>query len=295
MADDTGQPGQSGEDRRDPWASPGNGVPFGKGGDGTQGAAQGESEQERRRRSVAEQPTMTSGPSAAPPPVPPAPGAAPGGGGGPAAGAGYGSGYGQAHGPPGARPPGAGHGYGYGQTGGQQAGAQYGGALYGRQYGSGQQYGQPGTGAAYGHPSSAPPPYGYGPGPGGYGWPGAPLPNGKSVAAMVIGIISLVVVSSCWGSFIGIITSPVALGLGLSARRAADRGELGGRGQAVAGFVMGIVGTILSAIIVTVIVLMFTVFQDDLEESETEYGGGTSVDARGSVTLVAHTTADSGA
>lgn len=290
MADETGQPGQSGEDRRDPWASPGNGVPFDKGD-------KGESEQERRRRSVADQPTMTSGPSAAPPPVPPAPGAASGGG-GPAPGAGYGSGYGLAHGRPGAQSPGTGQGYGYGQTGGQPAGAQFGGAQYGQQYGGqqyGQQYGQPGGGAAWGHPASAPSPYGYGPGPGGYGWPGAPLPNGKSVAAMVIGIISLVVVSSCWGSFIGIITSPVALGLGLSARRAADRGELGGRGQAVAGFVMGIVGTVLSAIIVTVIVLMFTVFQDDLEESDTEYGGGSSVDARGGVTLVAHATADSGA
>ena len=113
---------------------------------------------------------------------------------------------------------------------------------------------------------------------------------------MVLGIISMVVVSSCWGSFLGIITSPIALGLGLSARRGVDRGELGGRGQAVAGFVMGIIGTVLSAIIVTVIILMFTVFEDELRESDPgNGGGGSSLDARGSVTLVLDTTADSGA
>jgi hypothetical protein len=102
---------------------------------------------------------------------------------------------------------------------------------------------------------------------------------------MVLGIISMVVVCSCWGSFLGIITSPIALGLGISARRGAARGEHGGRGQAVAGLVMGILGTVLSAIIITIIVLVFTVFEDDLRDPDTG-GGGSSIDARGSVSLV---------
>ncbi|WP_181767739.1 DUF4190 domain-containing protein [Streptomyces albidus (ex Kaewkla and Franco 2022)] len=276
MADDTGQHGPSG-DEPNPWAPPDDGVSLGKGRKGS-----GPGGQDDERRSVADQPTIASGSAAAPPPVPPAPGVAPGGpGGGPAAGPGA-SGFGQPQGPYGAQPPGPGHGFGGQPYGGQQYGAQ--------------PYGQPGPGAAYGYPTQAPGSFGYGAGPGGYGWHGAPLPNGKSVAAMVLGIISMVVVASCWGSFLGIITSPIALGLGLSARRGVERGELGGRGQAVAGFVMGIVGTVLSAIIVTVLLLMFTVFEDDLRESDPgDGGGGSSIDARGGVTLVVDSIADSGA
>ncbi|MBR7672478.1 DUF4190 domain-containing protein [Streptomyces daliensis] len=135
----------------------------------------------------------------------------------------------------------------------------------------------------------APGAYGYGGGPygGGYGWPGPPLPTGMSVASMVLGIISLVLVLTCWGSFLGIITAPVALGLGVSARRKVDRGELGGRGQATSGLVMGVIGTVASALVVVLIVLMFTVWADEIEESDPGTGpGGSSIDARGSVTLV---------
>ena len=298
MADDTGQPGRSGDGQHNPWAPPDEGVSLGKSG---KSGNRGESEQDQQRRSVAEQPTVTSGSGAAPPPpVPPAPGSAPGGpGAGSASAYGPSSPYGPAQSPPG-RQPGASHGYGHGQ--GQAYGQ--GGQTYGQggpAYGQG--YGHPPPGSAYGHPPSGPPPpygygYGYGTGPAhgpaGYGWHGAAPSNGKSVAALVLGIISMVAVSTCWGSFLGIITSPIALGLGLSARRGVDRGEQGGRGQAVAGFVMGIVGTVLSVLIITTIVLMFTVFREELEKPDPDSGDGPSIDARGSVTLVLDRTADNG-
>ncbi|MGW2176782.1 DUF4190 domain-containing protein [Streptomyces sp. NPDC001732] len=71
--------------------------------------------------------------------------------------------------------------------------------------------------------------------PAGYGYPaGAPLPGGKATASMVLGILGLVLVP--------IILPIIALCLGVSAKRMADRGEGGNRGQAVAGIVMGSVG-----------------------------------------------------
>ncbi|MFC4494106.1 DUF4190 domain-containing protein [Streptomyces ovatisporus] len=302
MADETGQAGRSGDGQHDPWAPPDDGVSLGKTGrsgkgEGTgdgaqrQGEQQGPGGQGRQHWPVAEQPTITSNSGAVPPPpVPPAPG--------PAAQPGPG---GRAGGPPspyGASSPyGAGPGHGPGPSGPHAGPAQGPHGGYGYAQGQGQPYGQA-PGAAYGYPTPASSPYGYGPGPGqvpaGYGWQGAPLPNGRSVGAMVLGIISMVVVATCWGSFVSIITSPIALGLGLSARRGVDRGELGGRAQAVAGFVMGIIGTVLSAIIIAIIVLMFTVFREDLENSDPQPGSdGTSIDARHMVTLVADSAADS--
>ncbi|MGP3986303.1 DUF4190 domain-containing protein [Streptomyces sp. 3N207] len=135
-----------------------------------------------------------------------------------------------------------------------------------------------------GRPYGAQPPPGYGPqggqagygghsGYGGYGagayapygyrWQGPPPPVGKSVAAMVVGIASVVLVVTCWGSFLAVFSSVVALCLGVSARRGVGRGELGGSGQATAGFVLGIVGLVLSVIVSTLLVLSLTVWSDD--------------------------------
>ena len=167
---------------------------------------------------------------------------------------------------------------------GQQAAQQYGGAYpYGQQppaqgqsaSASPQPAPYPGHGVGYGYPSP-PSAYGYG---AGYAW-GQPLPTGKSVAAMVLGIVGLVLVALCWTSFVAIIVSPIALGLGLSARRQADRGEIGGRGQAVAGFVMGIVGTILAAIVVAVLIVTIVLAAKDDQSPGGGYGDGSSLDAR---------------
>ncbi len=75
---------------------------------------------------------------------------------------------------------------------------------------------RPGAGGGYGAGAYAP-----------YGWYGPPPPVGKSVAAMVVGIGSVVLVLTCWGSFLAVLSSPVALVLGVSARRAVARGAAG--------------------------------------------------------------------
>lgn len=101
-------------------------------------------------------------------------------------------------------------------------------------------------------PGWQPPPPGYGQAPGygqvpGYGQmpfrPAAPT-EGMAVAAMVIGIVGLA--GACMYG-IGTLISPVALFLGRSSMKKIDasQGQLGGRGMAQAGFIMGIIGTVL--------------------------------------------------
>ncbi|WP_327275500.1 DUF4190 domain-containing protein [Streptomyces sp. NBC_01224] len=111
---------------------------------------------------------------------------------------------------------------------------------------SGSAGGAAGTQAPGAYPGGVP---GYGAQPpAGYGYPGgAALPSGKATASMVLGILGLVLIP--------IILPIIALCLGISARRMADRGEGGGRGQAVAGIVMGGVGiafAVLGIIVATV-------------------------------------------
>ncbi|WP_369201311.1 DUF4190 domain-containing protein [Streptomyces sp. PU-14G] len=176
----------------------------------------------------------------------------------------------------------AGAAYG-GQSGHAGGGAQsvYGGALpeypasagypTAGAYGSGAGYGAQG---GYGsHGTAAYVPYGY-------GWQGPPLSAGKSIAAMVVGIVSAVLIITCWGSFLSVISSTVALLLGISARRAVRRGELGGRAQATAGFVLGIVSLTLSVIVSLLLVLSLTVWADETGGDSGPGGSGTSYDAR---------------
>ncbi|MFD4757824.1 DUF4190 domain-containing protein [Streptomyces sp. NPDC058439] len=94
-------------------------------------------------------------------------------------------------------------------------------------------------GPGYGTQAPGGPGYGMQP-PAGYGYPGgAPLPSGKATASMVLGIVGLLLIP--------IIPPIIALCLGVSARRMADRGEGGGRGMATAGMVMGIIGIAFAA------------------------------------------------
>jgi thiol:disulfide interchange protein len=96
------------------------------------------------------------------------------------------------------------------------------------------------VGGATGTQAPGGPGYGAQP-PAGYGYPaGAPLPSGKATASMVLGILGLVLIP--------IILPIIALCLGISAKRMADRGEGGNRGQAVAGIVMGSIGIAFAAL-----------------------------------------------
>ncbi|WP_026328768.1 DUF4190 domain-containing protein [Streptomyces sulphureus] len=124
---------------------------------------------------------------------------------------------------------------------------------YAGAYGQGPQYPQgPAMGQyAYGHGQFRPPP-----------------PTGQAVAAMVLGILGCVLLASCWGAAIALITSVIGLVLAVKAKRGIARGELGGQSQATAGFVLNIIALVLSALIVLALVLAFTVWQDDLEGSD---------------------------
>jgi Domain of unknown function (DUF4190) len=140
---------------------------------------------------------------------------------------------------------------GYGQPGPWDSPTQ---APYGQGYvqqGSwepqaGQQlYGQPP------YPQYGQPAYG--------GYPAAPPPNhGGALASMIVGIASLVL--GCTVG-IGLLGSPVAWWLGAKAKREIDasQGRLGGRGMAQAGFILGIIGTVLLALGIVAVILIVVV------------------------------------
>ncbi len=86
-------------------------------------------------------------------------------------------------------------------------------------------------------------------------WPGTPPPSqpawqgpkfsGMAIASMVCGILSI----TCTG-FLGIVLGPIALGLGLTGRKAiaGSNGWKKGDGMAIAGIVTGVIGIILSIV-----------------------------------------------
>ena len=106
-----------------------------------------------------------------------------------------------------------------------------------------QGYGQP-------YPAGPYPP----PGQAGYPeYPVAPPSHGLAVAAMVVGIVCLAL--AC-GYGVGLLGSPVAWYLGRRAMREIDasQGRLGGRGMAQAGFVLGVIGTVLLGLLLVALV-----------------------------------------
>ena len=80
-----------------------------------------------------------------------------------------------------------------------------------------------------------------------YPWGAPPSAHPQATTAMVLGIVGL----ACF-SFL----SPVAIWLGLKSMREIDAsgGQLGGRGQAQAGFIMGIIGTALLCLFVVILI-----------------------------------------
>jgi hypothetical protein len=149
----------------------------------------------------------------------------------------------------------------YGQTYGEQAANPYGGATFDQK--------QPAPPAAgYGQTPPPPPAYGGQPNYGGqpgygqapYGAPPAyagqvGTPDSGATTAMVLGIVGLV------GSFLcalPIVLSPFALFLGLAAKKRIDAsaGALTGRGNAQAGFILGIIGTVLLVLSILFIIVI---------------------------------------
>lgn len=87
----------------------------------------------------------------------------------------------------------------------------------------------------------------------------APKTNGKSIAAMVLGILSIVV------PYIGLIIGIVGIVFSsLSLKEIKRTGEQG-RGMAIAGMVTSIIGTVLYAIILFFIIIALVFYVDSNE------------------------------
>jgi hypothetical protein len=81
--------------------------------------------------------------------------------------------------------------------------------------------------------------------------PYSPPTNGKAIASMVLGILSVII------PYIGIILGIIAIVLSrISVKEIQLRGEQG-RGLAITGLVCGIIGTALYAIIIAIVVIIF--------------------------------------
>ncbi len=83
---------------------------------------------------------------------------------------------------------------------------------------------------------------GYGQGPG-YGEPLRRPRNGFGIAALVLGLLALVL---CWTIIGGIVLGLLALVFGLLGRARVKRGQATNGGLAVAGIVLGIIGLLIS-------------------------------------------------
>ena len=118
------------------------------------------------------------------------------------------------------------------------------------------QYGQP----EYGQQSPGQPPYGqqpYGATPG-YGYPGqAPANHPSATTALALSLIGLVGIAVCGG--ITLVLSPFAWRMGARAVSEIDAnpGMYGGRDQANAARIMGLIGTVLLVLGLLAVVALF--------------------------------------
>ncbi len=81
-----------------------------------------------------------------------------------------------------------------------------------------------------------------------------PKTNGKSIAALVLGILAIVV------PYLGFLIGIVAIVFASLSLKEIKRKQEQGRGMAIAGLVCGIVGTALYAIIILFVLIAFVTF-----------------------------------
>ena len=126
-------------------------------------------------------------------------------------------------------------------------------------------------------PTGAPNPYGgyTAPSPGWAGQPGFPAyavpDHPKSTAALVVGIISIAGAFFC---VLPILAAPVAWVLGVQARKEIRNApqQWGGEGKATAGFVLGIIGTVLLVLGLIAIALIVVVAINDPTAFDSDTG-----------------------
>lgn len=126
--------------------------------------------------------------------------------------------------------------------------------------------------------------YGYPGYPQGYGWPGMPMApqNNMGTAAMVLGILSCCLF--CIYGVVSLALGVTAVILGIKGKKRADRGEATNRGQAQAGLITGIIGTVLGVvtIIALIVGIAFAVKHDhdsDTTDSDPYYNSAPSLSA----------------
>ena len=129
--------------------------------------------------------------------------------------------------------------------------------------------------------SQVPPPMGAPPM--GYQQPGPNKPQGMAIAALICGILSIVLVC------VNILSIPLgiaAIVLGIIGRGKAQRGEAGGEGLAKTGMILGIVGIAL-AILLTILAWAGMSFlgnkakefeQQMQQQQQTDQSGGTATE-----------------
>ena len=91
--------------------------------------------------------------------------------------------------------------------------------------------------------------------------------NGAAVASMVLGICSIAL---CWTGWIGLAAGIVAVILAVVAKNKikADADLAHSNGKATAGLITGIIGTVISAILVILALMFVAAVNDSVDEWE---------------------------
>ncbi|WP_398662189.1 DUF4190 domain-containing protein [Streptomyces misionensis] len=102
--------------------------------------------------------------------------------------------------------------------------------------------------------------------------------NGMGTAAMVLGILSICLF--CLYGVVSLVLGILAVVFGVKGRRRAERGEATNHGQAQAGLIMGVIGIIVGvAMIVLLLVIGISAFNEDSSNSDPYYGSAHSLSA----------------
>ena len=98
--------------------------------------------------------------------------------------------------------------------------------------------------------------------------------NGMGVAAMVLGILSCALF--CMYGILSLVLGVLAIVFGIKGRKRAERGEATNHGQAQAGFIMGIIGTILGVAVIVLLAIGITAAINSEDDSD-YYDGSLAV------------------
>ncbi len=88
--------------------------------------------------------------------------------------------------------------------------------------------------------------------------------SGMAIAALVVGIVGLVLVFCFWP--LALVCGIVAIVLGVIARGKANRGEAGGGGKATAGLVCGIIAVLLGLCMLVFVGLFAKTFVTEMQK-----------------------------